>query len=114
MDNQTLPPSPSSGTNANTAAALSYVLGFITGAYFYMTSKDTYVRFHAMQSIILSVGLIVLDYVLGFIPGLGTVLTSLIGLGSLILFVVLIIKAYHGEKYKLPVIGDFAEKQAGA
>ncbi|MDE2312274.1 MAG: DUF4870 domain-containing protein [Patescibacteria group bacterium] len=94
------------------AAALSYVLGFITGIYFYVTSKDAYVRFHAMQSTVLSVALIVLSIILGYVPVLGALLSPLISLGTLILVIVLIIKAYHGEKYKLPYIGDFAEKKA--
>jgi len=105
-------PPIASGLDNNTAAALSYVLGFITGLFFFLTSKDKYVRFHAMQSIAMSIVLIVISYVLGFIPFLGVILSPLVGLASLILWIIMIIKAYKGEKYKLPYIGDFAEKQA--
>jgi len=120
MDNQTNPqpnhvnsaPPAGGGLNQNTAAALSYVLGFITGLFFFLTSKNKYVRFHAMQSIAISVVLTVISYVLGYLPYLGAMLSPLVGLASLILWIVMIIKAYKGEKYKLPYIGDFAEKQA--
>lgn len=109
MDNQTV---PSSGAmNKNTAAALSYVLGFITGLIFYLTSKDQFVRFHAMQSIIASLALIALSYVLSMIPGFWT-LYPIINLAALALFIFLIVKAAKGEKFKLPLIGDFAEKKA--
>ncbi len=120
MDNQTNPqPNPISpappvadGLNQNTAAALSYVLGFITGLFFFLTSKNKYVRFHAMQSTVLSIILTVISYVLGYLPLLGAMLSPLVSLASLILWIVMIIKAYKGEKYKLPYIGNFAEKQA--
>ena len=56
----------STGLNKNTSAALSYVLGAITGVIFLVLEKDPFVRFHAMQSIVFSVGYIVLVTVLGF------------------------------------------------
>jgi len=98
------------GLNPNTAAALSYLVGFITGIYFFLTSKDKYVRFHALQSSITSVGFMVLNAVLSTV-GLYS-LTSLVGLVSLILFIYMIVQAYQGKKFKLPVIGDLAEKNA--
>lgn len=110
MENQNV--SSSGGMKTTTAAALSYVLGFITGLYFYLTYKDKYVRFHAMQSIITSLAVMVISYVVGFLPGLRNVLSPLISLGSLVLFIILIIKASKGEKFKLPVIGDIAEQKA--
>ena len=100
-----------SSLTPNVAGALSYVLGFITGIVFLLTSKDKFVRFHAMQSIITSVAIMVLNIILGFTI-IGLVLVPFLGLGSLALFIVLIIKAYQGEKFKLPVIGEYAEKNA--
>ncbi len=101
---------PSTGLQPNVEAALSYVLGFVTGIIFFMISKDKFVRFHAAQSIALSVAVIVLNLVLGLIPFLGWIAAPLLSIGSLVLFIVLILKAYKGEKYKLPVLGDYAEK----
>lgn len=112
MENQAPTPAKN-GLNPNSAAALSYVLGFITGLYFYLTYKDKYVRFHAMQSIITSVALMAVSYVVNMLTfSLASFLSPLISLASLALVIFLIIKAYNGVKYKLPTIGDFAEKQA--
>jgi uncharacterized membrane protein len=115
-----------SGMAPNLAAALSYVLGIITGVVFLMVEKDPFVRFHAYQSIFLSVAwfafwivFTVISSVLGMIPFVGFLavifglLVSLVlGLGSLILVLVLIIKAYNGERFKVPYIGNMAEKYA--
>mgnify|MGYP001570015589 CR=1 FL=1 len=103
----------STGIQPNVAALLSYVLGVLTGIIFFIIEKENkFVRFHAMQSIIVFGGLFVLQLVLAFIPVIGAILVPVISIGSLILWVVLMIKAYQGEKFKLPMIGDIAEKQA--
>jgi uncharacterized membrane protein len=47
-----------------------------------------------------------------FIPIIGWIINIFIGLAMFILWIVLMYKAYHGEKFKLPIVGDFAEKQA--
>lgn len=102
------------GMEENVAGLLSYVLGFITGIIFFVLEKDSkFVKFHAMQSIILFVGIMVLTFILGFIPIIGWVLSLLIGPLSVILWIVLMLKAYKYEYFKLPVIGDIAEKQVG-
>ncbi|WIV12328.1 DUF4870 domain-containing protein [Proteiniborus sp. MB09-C3] len=101
------------GMEENIAALLSYVLGFITGIIFYVLEKDSkFVKFHAMQSIIYSIGLMVLSFILGFIPIVGWIISLIIGPLSLILWIILMIKAYKYEYFKLPIIGDMAEKQA--
>lgn len=94
----------------NTAAALSYLLGFITGLYFFLTSKDKFVRFHALQSTITSISLIVLNTLLNSL-GLYS-LSNLIGIAGLALFIYMIMQAYQGRKFKLPTIGDIAEKNS--
>jgi uncharacterized membrane protein len=103
----------SSGMQANLAALLSYVLGFITGIVFYMIEKENkFVRFHAMQSIIVFGFFFVLCFILGAIPVIGWALLPVAGVIELILWIVLMIKAYQGEMFKLPVVGDIAEKNA--
>ena len=93
------------------AALLSYLAGFVTGIVFLLIEKDNkYVRFHAMQSTIVSGGLFVLQWVLAFIPFL-MMLVPLIGLAGLVLWIVCMVKAYQGEKFKLPIVGDIAERQ---
>ena len=101
----------STGLEENIAALLSYVVGWITGLIFFLIEKDSkFVKFHAMQSIITFGGLMVLSWILAYIPFIGWVIGSLLGVLALVLWILLMIKAYQGEKIKLPVIGDLAEK----
>lgn len=98
--------------NQNLMGVLTYVLGFVTGIAFLLIEKSNqFVRFHAMQSTITFGGIFVLSLVLGFIPFIGWVLGMLLGPASLILWILLMYKAYSGEKYKLPYVGEMAEKQ---
>ena len=97
------------GMDANVAAALSYVLGWITGLIFFVTEKDSkYVKFHAMQSIIFSLSWTILSILL-VITVIGP---ALLGIAGLIIWIICIIKAYSGEMFKFAVIGDTAEKIA--
>jgi uncharacterized membrane protein len=95
------------GLPKNTAAALSYVLGWLTGIVFLLIEKDPFVRFHAMQSIIVFGALTILM----FVPVIGWMLSPLLWIVGFILWLVLIFKAYQGEEFKLPFVGDFAKKQ---
>lgn len=101
------------GLDVNLAAALTYLMGFITGIVFLVIEKDSrFVRFHAMQSTLTFAGLFVLNMILGFIPILGWILSILLLPVTLIIWLVLIFKAYQGEKFKLPIVGDMAEQKA--
>jgi len=93
----------------NTAAALCYLFGWITGLIFLLTEKDPFVRFHAMQSII-TFGLLT---VITLVPFVGWILSPLVMIVGFALWVILILKAYQGEEFELPVIGEFARKQLG-
>lgn len=95
------------GLPRNTAAALTYVLGWLTGIIFLLIEKDKFIRFHAMQSII-TFGLLT---VLSFVPVIGWILSPVIMILGFILWLILIFKAYQGEEFKLPWVGDFAQKQ---
>lgn len=100
------------GINENIEGVLCYILGFITGILFLLLEKDNkFVRFHAMQSIVTFLPLFVIAFVIGIIPIIGWAISMLIGLLELVLWILLMVKAYQGEKYKLPIAGDFAEKQ---
>ncbi|MCK4331215.1 MAG: DUF4870 domain-containing protein [Dehalococcoidia bacterium] len=102
------------GLEANVAGLLCYVLGWISGLVFLLIEKENkFVRFHAMQSIIVFGVLSVASIVLGWIPVLNLVIVPLISVLGLVLWIVLMVKAYQGEKYKLPWAGDLAEKQVG-
>lgn len=94
--------------NQNLMAAASYLLGFITGVVMLLVEKNNkFVRFHAMQSVV-TFGLL---FVLGLVPVIGWVLGVVLVPITFILWLVLMFKAYQGEMYKLPLVGDFAEKQ---
>ena len=100
------------GLDENLEGVLCYVLGFLTGIVFLiLEKKSSFVRFHAMQSTVTFIGIFVLSAVLGFIPIIGWILIPVLYLLSLVLWLLLMYKAYVGERFKLPVVGDFAEKQ---
>jgi len=100
------------GMDENVEGLLSYLLGFVTGILFFVLEKDnSFVRFHAMQSIITFGGIFVLSLVLGFIPIIGWIIAMLLPFVAIVLWILLMVKAYQGERYKLPFVGDIAEKQ---
>ncbi len=121
----------STGMEENLAGLLCYALSWLTGIIFLAIEKDSkFVKFHAMQSIVTFGGLTVIGWVLGIIAG-GMFTTSLVtggvaasfGMASIIgllgtiiwiltfvLWILLMVKAYQGEKFKLPIVGNIAEK----
>lgn len=104
----------STGLNANVAGLLCYVLGWVSGLVLILIEKDSkFVRFHALQSIYVFGTITVAAIVLGWIPVLGIVLSTLIWLLGVALWIVLMVKAYKGEMFKLPWVGDLVEKKIG-
>jgi uncharacterized membrane protein len=115
--------SSDTGLAENVAGLLCYVLWWLTGLIFILIDKRPFVRFHAAQSLV-TFGAIVIAYiVLGMLSAasafagwlvalLSVLIWGVLGLGSFILWIVLMIKAYQGQKFKLPVVGDIAEKIA--
>lgn len=99
------------GLDENIESLLAYSLGFITGIVFFLLEKKSeLVRFHAMQSILCFVSIFIMSLFFGMIPFLGFLLGMLLSLGSVILWLVLMVKAYQGERFVLPVVGEIAEK----
>jgi len=105
--------STTSGFDENVAAALAYGLGWITGIIFLVTEPaNKFVRFHAMQSTIVFLALSVLTFVLQVVPFLGMLIAVFFVIPlSAVLWLVLMFKAYQGERFKLPVVGDMAEQR---
>ncbi|MGI2335084.1 MAG: DUF4870 domain-containing protein [Dehalogenimonas sp.] len=100
------------GLEPNVAALLCYLFGWVTGIIFFILEKDNkYVRFHALQSIIVFGVLSVAGAVLGGMPFFGKLFEAGVGIITLVFWIILMVKAYQGEKYKMPWAGDFAEKQ---
>lgn len=99
------------GMDENIEAALCYFFWIFTGLLFFILEKDSkFVKFHAMQSIAIAILLGVINIILA-ITIVGLLLLPLIYLIAVILWIFLMYKAYKGEKFKLPIVGDFAEKQ---
>lgn len=109
----------------NLAATLSYVLGWLTGLIFFLIDKRPYVRFHAKQSMVVFGGLHVLTFILGAFFGLslitggfagfsiGLALYRILDVIALILWVLLMVKAYQGERFRVPFAADLADKIFG-
>jgi len=105
----------------NVAGLLSYVLGWITGIIFYMIDKRPFVRFHAAQSIVVFGGLMAVQIGLTIIFGFGGfggfslawALHGLVELVGAVLWVVLMVKAYQGERFRVPVAAEITEKVFG-
>jgi len=103
----------STGLEENIAGLLCYVALWISGLVFFIIEKENkFVRFHALQSIIVFGVLCLASIVLGWIPFIGWVINWLIWILILVLWIVLMVKAYQGEKFKLPWAGNLAEKYA--
>ena len=104
----------STGLDSNIGGLLSYVFGWITGLIFFLIEeKDEFVRFHAMQSLIVFGAITVVSIVLGIlfmIPFLGPILGAFFWIATVVLWIILMVKAYQGERYKLPIAGNLAEK----
>ncbi len=99
------------GLVPNVAALLCYLGAWVTGIIFLVLEQhDNNVRYHALQSIIVFGTLTVAGILLSQIPLLGSFLGAIVGILAFVLWIVLMVKAYQGERYHLPVAGDIAEK----
>jgi len=124
------PGKSSTGLDENIAALLSYIAGWISGLVFFLIEKDSrLVRFHAMQSLLLNVLVIIIGIVIWVVTvvlvlvgsqvsGVISTLVSLVAtlfwivfwLAILIAWIMCLVKAFQSQYFKLPVIGNFAEK----
>jgi len=104
----------STGLNANTAALLCYVFGWISGLVFFILEKDSkFVRFHALQSIVVFGILHLAVMFFNWLPFIGNILSAALGVVTLVVWIVLMVKASQGVKYKVWWAGDFADRQIG-
>lgn len=111
----------SMGLDANIAALLSYVLTWLTGLIFFLVEKENrFVRFHAMQAILFGAGITVISIVLSIALGILGIISHILGLVGLLVWpvygiailigwIICMVKAYQGQMFKLPIIGDMAE-----
>jgi uncharacterized membrane protein len=120
-------PQSAGGLQPNVAGLLCYVLGLVTGIIFLVLdpyNKDRFVRFHAFQSIFLSAAMFALIFAVSIMLGILYLMLpwglyallrlglNLLQLGGFVLWIFSMFKAYNNEKWKIPVIGELAERQA--
>lgn len=115
------------GIASNVAGLLSYILWPVACIFFLIFgpyNKDTFVRFHAFQGLFLGLAAIgvgialnIVTSILALIPLIGWLLSSIVwivfGFGLLGLAISLMYKAYNGQWYRVPLIGDLAARRAG-
>lgn len=101
----------SSGLQENLAGLLCYLFSWVSGLVFFLIDKRPSVRFNAMQSIILGVVYFVIMIILTMTV-IGWAISWIFWLAFIVLSIVLMVRAYQGNSWKLPLIGNLAEKWA--
>ena len=117
----TAPAASSEGLAENVAGLLCYVLGWLTGIIFILIDKRPFVRFHAAQSIVVFGALMVLRIGFGVVAGIGgfvgfglwAMVSMVLGLLTVILWILLMIKAYQHELFRVPIAAPIADGIAG-
>jgi len=117
----TAPAASSEGLAENVAGLLCYVLGWLTGIIFILIDKRPFVRFHAAQSIVVFGALTILKVGLGIVMGIGgfvgfglwAMISMVLGLLGLVLWILLMIKAYQHELFRVPIAAPIADGIAG-
>ncbi len=109
------------GLSENIEGALCYSFGFVTGFVFlFLEEQNKFVKFHAIQSIIAFLPLFITFIAITFLPMVGMIMDMMswpivvpvFSFIIVIFWIFMMYKAFIGEKYKLPMIGDFAENQS--
>lgn len=99
------------GLDENIEGSLCYLVGFVTGIIFYILDQENrFVKFHAVQSTATFLLLFIVGAVLSLIPYIGNMLGTLFWLIEIAIWFIMMSKAYQGERFKLPIIGDIAEQ----
>lgn len=116
MSNESKQVSPEKKSNQNLIALVIYLLdilgllGILVSLIFlFFTKKNQFIRFHAAQSLITFLAIFILGFAFLYLPGIGRLLQTLLGIFEIVLWVLLMVKSYQNIKYKLPYIGDLAE-----
>jgi uncharacterized membrane protein len=112
------------GISENVAGLLCYLVGWITGLIFLLIDKRPFVKFHGAQSIAFNISIIAVWIVFWIIEAMLTFITAMmhfpigflfivffpvLGLAIFATWIFLMYKAYSGEKFKLPIIGNLVE-----
>jgi len=116
-------PAGSTGLQENVAGLLCYLLGWLTGIIFLLIDKRPFVRFHAAQSIVIFGALTIIRVILSF-AFLGTggvigfsiwgLLSTCVWLVGVVLWIVLMVMAYQGKMFEVPIVAPIAKNIAGS
>lgn len=102
----------STDVTTNLLAAFAYLFGCLSGAVLLVLVRDDkYVRFHAMQSVLTFLGILVVGVIVREVPLIGRLLGVFLSIGTAVLWVFLMLKAVTGERFQLPYIGEIADRQ---
>ncbi|UVI30311.1 DUF4870 domain-containing protein [Paenibacillus spongiae] len=108
-----MPDRSSTGLDPRVVGLLCYLGCFVTGLLFLVLERQSrFVKFHAMQSVVVSVAFMVVNIVLGMLPIIGWLVGLILAPASFILWIALMVLALQGRWYKVPVLGEFAERQS--
>jgi len=116
-------PAGTSGLQENVAGLLCYVLGWLTGLIFLLIDKRPFVRFHAAQSIVVFGALFLIRVVISFgilgggfyaFLSLWSLISMLVSLVTLIAWIVLMVQAYQGKMFEVPIAAGIAKSIAGS
>jgi uncharacterized membrane protein len=104
----------STGLTLNTAGLLCYLGGWITGLIFFVIEKESkFVTFHAMQSLVTFAGFSVVVSALSWIPYAGTAIGGVLGAATFVFWIIGMVTAWQGKRFKFPIVGNWAEQQVG-
>ena len=104
------------GLSDNAAGALAYIT-IIPAIIFLIIepyNKNSYIRFHSWQSIFFGIAAFAINAVLSVMPLIGWIITPVFMIAFFVVWLIVLLKALKGQRYKLPFIGKYAEQQAGA
>jgi uncharacterized membrane protein len=111
QERRSIPQDTSVNLEPHVAGLLCYVGAWITGIIFFiLEQKNNWIRFHAAQAIVTFGTLAIAGLILGWIPFIGAFFSTIIGITGFILWILLMVKAYNGERFKVPWAGDIAER----
>lgn len=107
-----VPADTSLGLSENIAGSLTYLFGFVSGFIMLIVERENrFVRYHALQSIYISIVFVSAYLLLGMLPLIGWLTTMVLAPAGLVMWIILMLNAYKGRYSKMLYISDFANKQ---
>ncbi|MCM3610512.1 hypothetical protein M4S82_04560 [Planococcus sp. MERTA32b] len=106
-----IPAETSLGLSENIAGSLTYLFGFISGFIMLLVERENhFVRYHALQSIYISIVFVTVYLLVGMVPIIGWLSSMFLAPAGLVLWIILMLNAYKGKYSKMIYISDFTNK----